>query len=250
MTLLPNLISLFRIDSQVRGLRSRLESAQRYLDAQDRLLAELRDQREEHETRRRQLQATIGNLEVEMAVFGERIEKLRGELDAATTNKQYGAVLTEVNTAKLARTELEERDYEQMEKIEEIERQLKELEGNALEREKVRTVAEKQLRQRHDDVGERLAELETERNAAAAIIPGLSLKIFNELADSYDGEAMAQIEEIDRRRREYVCGSCNIQLQFESIASLLCNLDTLVRCTACDRILYLAEETRGALAKK
>ena len=250
MTVLPNLISLFRIDSQVRGLRSRLESAQRYLDAQDRLLAELREQREEHETRRRHLQATIGNLEVEMTALGERIEKLRGELDAATTNKQYGAVLTEVNTAKLARTELEERDYEEMEKIEEIERQLKELEGNTLEREKVRTVAEKQLRQRHDDVGERLAELETERNAAAAIIPGLDLKIFNELADAYDGEAMAQIDEIDRRRREYSCGSCNLHLPFESIAALLCNVDTLVRCTACDRILYLAEETRGALAKK
>ena len=250
MTLLSNLITLFQIDSQVRGLRSRLESAQRYLDTQIRLLSELREQREESEARRRQLLATIANLEVEGTALGERIDKLRGELDTATTNKQYGALLTEVNTAKLARTELDDRIYEEMEKVEELDRQLEELKGDNLEREKVRTVAEDQLRQRHDEIGERLAELEGERNVAAECIPGGELKVFNELAEAYDGEVMAQIEEVDRRRREYACGSCNIHLPFEAIASLLCNLDTLVRCTACDRILYLAEETRGALAKK
>ena len=136
MTLLSNLISLFQIDSQVRGLRSRLESAQVYLDTQERLLAELREQREESEARRRQLQATIGNLDVEGTALGERIEKLRGELDVATTNKQYGAVLTEVNTTKLARTELDDRVYEEMEKVEEIDRQLEKLKGNHLERAK------------------------------------------------------------------------------------------------------------------
>ncbi len=250
MSLYANLISLFQVDSQVRGLRSRLESAQRYLDAQDRLLTELREQREEHESRRRQLQATTGNLEVEVAALSERIDKLRGELDAATTNKQYAAVLTEVNTTKLARSELEDRAYEEMEKVEEIDRQLEKLKGDAAEREKVRTVAEHQLRQRHDEIGARLVELEGERTIAAANVPGGELRIFNELAEAYDGEAMAKIEEIDRRRREYTCGSCNIQLAFEAIASLLGHADTLVRCTACDRILYLAEETRGALAKK
>ena len=86
--------------------------------------------------------------------------------------------------------------------------------------------------------------------SSAANIPGVELKVFNDLAEAYDGEAMAKVEEIDRRRREYSCGSCNLALPFEAVAALLGRSDTLVRCTACDRILYLNEETRGALAKK
>ena len=70
------------------------------------------------------------------------------------------------------------------------------------------------------------------------------------MADAYDGEALGQIEEIDRRHREYACGSCNMHLPFETVASLLGGGDTVGRCAACGRILYLADETRGALAKK
>jgi predicted nucleic acid-binding Zn-ribbon protein len=250
MTLTEDLISLFHIDSNVRGLRQRLESAQRYLDGQDRQLADLKQQHEECVVRQRHIRATVGNLEGEIDVFDERLEKLREELNVATTNKQYTAVLTERNVAKSARAELEDRVLEEMETIEDCGTQLEKIADQTAERQKIRTVAENQLKQRHDEVGERLAELEVERDSAASVIPGGEIKIFNEMAEAYEGEAMSQIEEIDRRNREYACGSCNMHLPFESVASLLGGGDELVRCTACGRILYLAEETRGALARK
>ncbi len=250
MSLTEDLISLFHIDSNVRGLRGRLESAQRYLDAQDRLLADLSQQHEECEVRRRHVRATVGNLEGEVQVHDERLEKLREELNVATTNKQYTAVLTERNVAKTARAQVEDRVLEEMQTIEDSGKQLEKIAQETAERQKIRKVAETQLKQRHDEVGQRLAELEVERESAASVIPGGEIKIFNEMAEAYDGEAMGLIEEIDRRRREYACGSCNMHLPFEAVASLLGGGDTLVRCTACGRILYLADETRGALAKK
>ena len=250
MSLTEDLISLFHIDANVRGLRSRLETAQRYLNAQDRLLAELGQQQEECEVRRRHIQATVGTLEVEVGVLNVRLEKLRDELNVATTNKQYTAVLTERNVAKTARSELEDRVLEEMEKIDEGGLQLEKIAEEIAERQRVRTLAASQLKERHDEVGQRLAELEVERESAASVIPAAELRIFDDLANSYDGEALGKIEEIDRRRREYACGSCNLQLAFESVASLLAGGDAIVRCTACGRILYLADETRGAFAKK
>ena len=250
MTLTTDLLSLFRIDSQVRGLRRRLDSASRYLDTQDLTLQELGQQHDEVQLRRRHLQATIGNLEGEVAVIDERLEKLRGELNVATTNKQYTAVLTELNTVKLSRSELEDRTLQEMETVEECGRQLETLAGETAERTKVRAIAKAKLKQRHEEVGTRLAELEQQRTTAADCIPGTDLKLFDDLAEAYDGEAVTPVEEIDRRRREYVCGSCNLNLPFEAVTALMGRGDTLVVCAACGRILFLQDDTRGALAKK
>ena len=63
MTLTENLLNLFQIDAQVRGLRRRLDSAERYLAVQTRHVEDLQVQNQELETRQLHLQASIGNLE-------------------------------------------------------------------------------------------------------------------------------------------------------------------------------------------
>ncbi len=250
MSLTENLLALFRVDSQARGLRGRLESAERYLAAQTRQVEDLERQREEMEARRRQLQAKVANLEGESALLDQRIEKLRTELNNASSNKQYSAVLGELNAIKLSRTDLDNRTLQQMEQIEQIATQLAKLAADLAERQKVRGVAAAELRQRHEDVGQRLAELDAERRSAAAVIPPRELSVFNEVANSYHGEAMASVEEIDRRHREYACGACNLSLPFEAVAALLGTSEGMTRCPACGRILYMEEKTRGALVKK
>ena len=52
MSLTDNLLNLFRVDAQARGLRSRLETAQRYLAAQTRQVQEIEQLRDELESRR------------------------------------------------------------------------------------------------------------------------------------------------------------------------------------------------------
>ena len=250
MSLIDKLLSLFQIDGQVRGLRRRLDGAERYLAGQTRLAESLETRRRELQARQLEIQARIGNLEGETAALDERLEKLRNELNAATTNKQYSAVLTELNSAKSQRSEMEDRILQEMEQLEENQQFRDQLAVEIEERQKVRAKAERDLAQRHEEVGERLAELEAEREAAAATIPGPDRRIFDKLADDYDGEAMAPIEEVDRRHREYACGECRMQIPFQMVSRLLSSGDSIVQCTACDRILFLKEEMRGALLKK
>jgi predicted nucleic acid-binding Zn-ribbon protein len=250
MSLMDNLLKLYRVDSQVRGLRSRLGSASRYLEVQTRQLSEVTERLEELQTRKRHVQAKIANLETEAAGLDEQLEKFRGDLNASVTNKQYTAVLAELNTVKEARGRIDDSILEEMEQIEQIDAQLAEVAEQQAERAKVRDVADAQLRQRQEDVGERLAELETEREEAAAEVPGNVLAVFQEIADAHEGEALAPVEEIDRRHREYACGECNMHMPFEQVALLMGTGGEIVRCTACGRILYMQEEVRGALAPK
>lgn len=250
MSLSDRLLKLFYVDSQVRGLRSRVDSARRYLSAQERQLLNLSRDFDEIEARRRHVQATIGNLEGEIASIDERIEKLRDELNAAVTNKQYSAVLSELNTVKARRSEIETRVLEEMETVDELNERLETIRTQVAEREKVRQVAQEELRERESEVGHRLAELEGERDVAAAEIPAQHLVVFEEMARDTDGETMASIDEIDRRHRDYACGTCHMTVPFEQVSLLLSGGDVLVRCTACGRILYIANETRETLAGK
>lgn len=250
MELMESLLKLSQVDAQVRGLRSRLQSAQRYLDTQTRQLGDLNQQLQELQTRRKHMQATIANHESEMATIDERIEKLRDELNSSVTNKQYSAVLTELNTIKANRSEIETQEIGELELVESVEAEIKTIQSHIEERSKMRDLAAVQLKECESEIGQRLVELETEREQAADDVPMKALDIFDTLADIYEGEAMASIKEVSFRHREYACGACNIQLPFETVSVLMGGVSTVVRCTACTRILYLQDEVRGALVKK
>ncbi len=249
MTLIDRLLNLYRVESQLRALQARLDGAERYLAAQNRLLEGLQSEQAELTTRKKQLQATIGNQESEIAGIDERLAKLRDELNSAATNKQYNALLSEVNVAKEERGKIEDDMLQHMEQSEEIDQKLSDLSTQIEEREKVRALAEQQLDERKADVGERLAELQSQRDAASSEIPDDVMGVFNELSNNYDGEVMASVEEISKRHREYACGECNMQMPFEAVSQLRNAGDAVVRCPACTRILYIAEQHSETLAK-
>jgi predicted nucleic acid-binding Zn-ribbon protein len=250
MSLMENLLKLYRVDAQLRGLRSRLDSANRYFDAQSRQLDEIAQRLEELRMRKRHIHAKVANLETEGSTLDRQMEKFRADLNSAVTNKQYAAVLTELNTVKSARNRVDDAILAEMEQTEEIDKEIEQVSAQLAERAKICDVAESQVKEREAEVGTRLTELEAERKEAAAALPGPARAIFDEMAEAHEGEAMAAVEEVDRRHREYACGACNIHLPFEQVVSLTSPTPELVRCPACGRILYMQEEVRGAVARK
>lgn len=250
MALVENLLNLYRVDAQVRGLRGRLTQAERYLAAQEKLLADLARQNLELQNRRRQHQASMANAELEMKGFDQRLEKLRNDLNSAATTKQHQALLTEMNSVKAKRAEIEDRMLEEIEAIEKLSDGFATIETQTTERTTVRDRARAELEERRNDVGARLAELETERAQAAALIPDSVLALFDKLADDYEGEAMSAIDEIDRRNREYACNACNMHLPFELVAQLSNRSDNVHRCPSCTRILFAQEATKVSLGSK
>ncbi|MBC23641.1 MAG: hypothetical protein CMJ32_06970 [Phycisphaerae bacterium] len=249
MPLLEDLRSLQTVDSQVRGLRGRLDSATTYLNVQVRKINELGSLDEELQGQIKQLQASIANLEGESKDKNDRIEKLREELNNSQTTKEYKAVLSEMQTSQESRDEIDQQTLTLIDELERLKVRLEEIAQQKVEREKVRMVAEQELQQRKNDVGERLEQLEIERETAARSIPDKKLELFDRIADAYDGEVMAEIEEISKRHKEYSCSSCNMELPFNLVVQLVSMDADAVQCPACDRILCMPEETRAALAK-
>jgi predicted nucleic acid-binding Zn-ribbon protein len=248
MPLIENLLTLYKVDRQVRSLRSRVESAQIYLNVQAKQMDALTLEQSENETLTKQRKANVANIETEIGSIDTRIDHLRDELKTAVNDKQYSALLAEVNTIKEHRKAFEDQELAEMGSLEELEQTATDIAKRTDERDKVRQVASKELKVRESEISEQLAELEVERNTAAAVIPEDTLEEFDSLADDYEGEAMAAIEIIDLKRREYSCTSCSLHLPLDSITTMLGNSDAVVKCVSCDRILYLEAESREAIA--
>ncbi len=248
MPLINNLLTLYKVDHQVRSLRSRVESAEVYLKVQKRQMDCIDVERTENDQLKMQRKSKLSNAETETGSIDSRIEHLRDELKQAVNDKQYSALLAEVNTLKEHRKAFEDEMLAEMGSLEELETIAIEINQRAEERTKVLQVASKELSVRESEIAEQLAELEIERTAAAAVIPENILSDFDEIADDYDGETMAAIEIIDKKRKEYSCTSCSLHLPLETVTTLMSNTDTVVQCGQCDRILYLEAESREALA--
>ena len=250
MTLQDQLRELFLLDQQVRGLRSRLDAAQRRQDAQKEKLDQLQRHREElqqqvrhHETRGNALEQEAGDVEA-------KADRLREQMNSVKTNKEYSALLVEVNTLKEQKGKLEEQALEHMNQVEQLTQQLEEVSGRLKQQEKLLEQSAGEVQGAQEQVGGKLDEATRERDEAAEKIPAEARQLFNRLAENYDGEAMATIEEADRKRLEYNCAGCYMQLPIERVNALLKRPDELVTCPNCSRILYIDEQTRSAIGSK
>lgn len=250
MGLLENLLTLHRVDSQVRALRTRVDSARTYFTAQERQLVLLDRQKTELETQSKQLQASVHAMEVEQNAATERVSKLRAELNTSTNDRQYKAILNEMKVLEQQKDEVVKRAVEEMARVDETKKRLETHAATIIERQKIREVAKSKLEECMKDVGERLAELEAERDRAAALIPDRDRRIFDKVADETEGEAMTEVTIVDLRHREFACGACNLEVPFETYAKLMSAADGMIQCKACTRILYLTEAVKGASSEE
>lgn len=246
MSVTRQLLAVFRVDKEISGLQSRLTSAERFLTEQTKKLAEIGAQRESLSTQIRQLQASASNAEGESERIKVHIDELREKMNNSTSNKEYKALLSEVNNLKEQRSVFDEQALEQMEKIEELNARLAELEQANGEREKMREIAEKERQQRADEIAGKLAELRAKRAELIEGVPGDAVAIYEELLENRGEDAMAPLEIIDRKRHEYVCGSSMMSVPVEVAASLIQGKLTLSPNDGC--ILYLTEEDEEVLA--
>jgi predicted nucleic acid-binding Zn-ribbon protein len=241
MNVTAKLLSVFLVDKQFRGLRSRLAAAERFLAEQNKLIEQLDAKKASLDAQVRQITATASNFEGEMKRLDARMATIREQMDSAQTNKEYKAFLTEVNTIKAERDRQETSALEHMGKVEDLKKQLDDIIKQRTEREKVQAVAVSDRDQRSAEIKDRLTELQTQRDALAKELPKDTLVVFERLVQTRGDEAMAHIEEVDRKRHEYHCGSCMMALPIEAVNGLLVS-GRLTRCASCQCILYISEE--------
>lgn len=250
MSLQEKLQQLNLLDRQIRGMRGRLDAAVRRQTAQQRKFEQLQQQTTELNSQLKHAQVQMNAQELQAAEIEARVVKLRDQMNSVTSNKEYQAMLVEINTLKLDKSKIDDQTLEQMTTVEELKQRQEELVQAAAAQGKMATMAQAEVGTAREAVGDQLDELTVQRDAAVTEVPDDARSVFERMSEANDGEAMAGVEEQDRRRREYICGGCYIQLPLEMVNSLIIRPDVLVICPNCSRILYLNQELKEALASK
>ena len=248
MPLTKNLYDLFLLDKRIQGMSGRLNAATNRLAAQQTQLAQTEQQHAEMTDQLKHLRAKAGDLEGQVAELGERIARQRELMNTVTNNKQYSALLIEVNTLKHDQSKLEDEALERMSQIEVQEQELTELVVRVGERKKLVTVAKAEVAKCQDEVGDQLDALAKDRSAAEQELPADVRQTFNRLMHVHDGEAMATVVEESRRNMEYSCGGCYLSIPVERV-NVLMSHDEMVMCPNCSRLLYLDQDLMATLVK-
>lgn len=236
MSVTAKILKLFRADQQIRGLRGRLDTAERFLAVQSQQLSELDKKHAALSASLKQLKAAVSGDEGEAARIDARIESLREQMNAARTNKEYSAFLNELNLLKAQKDEIEKNELASMEKVETVQKQVSEVEGQKAEREKIVAQATADRDARAAEIKDRLDELTGQRAALVKDVPSDQLKIYEELVRRLGDQAVSSVEVLDRRNHEWTCGSCQMALPVETINGI--SAGRFTRCSACGSILY------------
>ena len=240
---LEAMLALQVIERQLADVRRQFSSSSAAVAVQQRQVDELRQRFGSLHDEVLAHQKEAGAVELELKSREEEVNKLRQTLNSTKTNKEYAAVLTQLNTLKADNSKLEDKALKLMQDVDQVRVQAEEVEGQIAQAEK----RLEQIRQTSTEETARLQamldDLQTGRKSAAEAVPARPLGIFDRIATIRDGDVMAKIEAIGRKPPyQYICGGCNMSITAEH-ANALRTKDEIRFCDCCGRILYLKEET-------
>jgi predicted nucleic acid-binding Zn-ribbon protein len=227
---LDRLWELQKIDLELKDIqekRNRYPKELKKLDEkkkieQERILKE-KEKVESLEKVRRQKE---GELSLEL----EKIKRVEGRMSEVKTNKEYQALLTEIDTMKGANSKIEEEILQIMDEIDELRKDLskreKEIKTDLDKIEAERTSLQEKMGQDEKTWNEQMKE----REVVSKQIESKLLKLYQTLK-----EKRQEIGVVSAKNE--TCQGCFVNIPPQMYIEIQKN-KTLIRCPNCNRILY------------
>jgi uncharacterized protein len=241
-TLLESLLKLQAVERQLAQVRGRKRTRLNIIRVQEGKVEQLRGEQELFHQRILSRRKDGDQLTLDLKVKEDHVAKLRTSLNSAKTNKEYAAILAQLNGLKADNAKVEEQALVVMQDTEGVVEEEKKIQERVAQ-EQARLEEMKKFTS--DELTRLDAMIETlvaQRGEATKGVPPLALSAFERIAGNYDGEGMANIEiRGSKPPYDYVCGGCYMSLNAEHV-NALGSRDEIRTCDNCQRILYLKED--------
>lgn len=238
---LNGLIRLQSVENRLRAAKAKLARCRRNVIIQENQIRSLQNALEAKTEEIQLTRIQSDRLELELKTRDEQIARLRASLNTAKTNKEYAAVLTQLNTTKADNSKIETQILELLRDIEDDEDESGKIQNQIGERKQTLEQTRKETELLAAKYQAEIEEIQDEWDQVAQTIPDKPLQVFKRVAETYDGEALAVVDQQGGKTGNYSCGGCFMGITAESV-NLLMSRDDIIRCPNCTRILVLATE--------
>jgi hypothetical protein len=224
---------LQRIDEELADLLSRKGHLPQRVAAATRDAQEQEDRLRETQSQLLHQRREIDRQELELRSREEHIARLRTQLSQVKTNREYQAMITEIQSLEADISRLEEAVLEAMGETDGLSAELERLRGLAEAARREVTAVEQAVAQEGQVLEGQIAEVQRRRGEVTALLTPEHRAIYERLRAGLPGRVVVSVEGGD-------CQGCHMPLTPQTLSELLVN-KALLTCHRCGRILYLAE---------
>ena len=231
---LDTLIELQGHDSKIASLETEAARLPKQIEAIQASLAEAKKTVDAFKTKIDQTRKDLRAKEKDLEVHAAKRAKEEARLYEVKTNKEYSAVLLEIEEVKQIKAKTEEEILALMEMQERLAVDVKEAEGRLKTREEQARQDEGVVRGKLAKVEQELAVVRAERTSRARELPAALLASYDRIMKARAGTAVASVG------ANGICGGCRMSIRPQALLELR-NATGLMTCESCGRYLYWQE---------
>ena len=218
-------LKIFRLEERTQQIPEEVERLSGTLEESRQALEEKLQFIEEEQKRQRQL-------ELEVETLRDRLSKFRTQLMEVKTNKEYQAMLHEIEGTGKAIEEKEDQILEGMMAIEEREKVVQEAQREHEKEEKEILSKQSQLESFAAQAESEIVDLRKERDQLEGEMPEKLTQQYQRIASVRNGVALAEA-------KDQSCQACHVKLRPQLFTEIRTS-QRIITCENCNRFLYYA----------
>jgi len=230
-TQITNLSKLQDLDTEIYSLKQEKAAKPEAVKALEAAFEAKKQHMAELEKSALDLQKQKKDKELELASKEEAVKKLQTQLYQLKTNKEYQAMLQQIQDGKADASVIEDKILEVLDKADKLKSEVEQEKQRLKEEEKIFNDQKKVVQDRVKVIEDRLAQLEAQREQA---VPGIDPKIlsqYDRILANRDGLAIVKV-------KNNSCGGCNMYVP-PQVINLIKMYERMITCEVCNRILSI-----------
>lgn len=221
---------IHKLHTQLETVREKLESGPRKIAAQERLLNQKEEELAACKAKLQDLRKSADGKSLQLKTNEAKILDLTAKLNAASSNKEYEIISSQIEADRMANSVLEDEILEALDKVDQGKKGIAAAETAIAEQQSQIQETQRQIDLSKTGLEAEAAELEAALTERESHIPSKIIDQYRRLVSAHGAGSLALVE-------NDACTACYAIIAPQERVHL--NMGKLLFCRSCGRIMYL-----------